>query len=348
MIKHLKTLIPSIVVALLVATAANSAFFQWSKISAQNATADPTIGWAEGMSPSSVNDSARAMMARAAEYRDDISGLLVTGGTSTAYTVTTNQGLNSVPNDGQLLSFTMHATNGAAATLTADSGTTYPLQTAGGTAVSSAVLVVGSPYSVKFSSGSSAWVLHNFYGSPFSIPVGALMPYTGATVPNSNFVLPAGQCISRTTYATYFSLVSTTFGACDGVTTFAVPDMRGRTIAAIDNLGGSAANRLTSTTITPDGNTIGAVGGAQSVTLDVTMIPSHTHTASVTDPSHNHTYQGLSGGGGVASGSGLTAGNLNSGTSTTGVTVSNSNTGGGLPHLNVQPTMVLTYLLRII
>jgi len=38
---------------------------------ASNATDDGSINWAEEQSPSSVNDSARAMMARLSEYRDD-------------------------------------------------------------------------------------------------------------------------------------------------------------------------------------------------------------------------------------------------------------------------------------
>jgi hypothetical protein len=36
---------------------------QWSQTAANNATADPTINWQEGQAPSTVNDSARAMMA---------------------------------------------------------------------------------------------------------------------------------------------------------------------------------------------------------------------------------------------------------------------------------------------
>jgi len=39
------------------------ALWQWSTTAANNATADPNINWQEGQAPSTVNDSARAMMA---------------------------------------------------------------------------------------------------------------------------------------------------------------------------------------------------------------------------------------------------------------------------------------------
>jgi hypothetical protein len=40
-------------------------FWKWSRTAANNATADGSINWAEGQAPSTVNDSARAMMATA-------------------------------------------------------------------------------------------------------------------------------------------------------------------------------------------------------------------------------------------------------------------------------------------
>lgn len=44
------------------------ALWQWSTTAANNATADPSINWAEGQAPSTVNDSARAMMAAIATW----------------------------------------------------------------------------------------------------------------------------------------------------------------------------------------------------------------------------------------------------------------------------------------
>jgi hypothetical protein len=88
-------------------------FFKWSKTANNNANADGTINWAEGQAPSTVNDSARAMMAAAAKYRDDIAGV-TTGGTATAYTVASNQVFDSlVSMDGKLIALVPHVTSGA-------------------------------------------------------------------------------------------------------------------------------------------------------------------------------------------------------------------------------------------
>jgi microcystin-dependent protein len=123
--------------------------------------------------------------------------------------------------------------------------------------------------------------LRGFYGNPFNIPVGGGMFYVGATAPNSNFVLPAGQAISRTTYATLFALVSTTFGVGDGTTTFNVPDIRGRTLFALDNLNGTAANVLqASTTIsTTSGSPTATVGSATNIAPGMVVVSTNVPAA---------------------------------------------------------------------
>jgi len=99
-------------------------------------------------------------MARIAEYRDDISGSLTTGGTLTAYTLTTNQGLATpTPTTGQLIALTPHVTNGASATLSCDGGSAYPFQTSPGTAIGASVLAINQPYSFKFT--GTAWIPFN-------------------------------------------------------------------------------------------------------------------------------------------------------------------------------------------
>lgn len=344
---------------------AYSSYWQWSKTAATNAGADPSINWAEGQSPSSVNDSARAMMARSAEYRDDISGLLATSGTATAYTVVTNQGLPDPPTDGQLISISFHANNGADATLAADGGTGYPIRTSSVTSIPADTLVQTSPYTLKFHAGLGAWLLRDFYGTPFTIPIGGMVVFTGTTSPNSNFVFPIGQCISRTTYAAYFALVSTTYGGCDGSTTFGVPDLRERTLAFQGTMGGaSSPSRITSGGSGIDGTALGASGGAQNETIAQGNLPAVTLTTSISSGqgSHNHSISGngnaaiLTMGAGGLREWGVPPNTPGTGDSTASAMSSNTlpamsgttplgGSGNALP--TMPPTIMLSMLLRI-
>lgn len=58
-------------------------------------------------------------------------------------------------------------------------------------------------------------------------PPGAITAYGAATAP-TGWLLCDGAAVSRTTYATLFGIISTTFGVGDGSTTFNVPDLRQR------------------------------------------------------------------------------------------------------------------------
>ncbi len=58
-------------------------------------------------------------------------------------------------------------------------------------------------------------------------PAGTLNPFAGISVP-SGWLSCDGSAVSRTTYATLFTAISTSFGTGDGSTTFNLPDMRGR------------------------------------------------------------------------------------------------------------------------
>ena len=124
------------------------------------------------------------------------------------------------------------------------------------------------------------------------IPVGVISAYAGSSAP-SGWLLCAGQAVSRSTYSDLFAALSTTYGVGDGSTTFNLPDLRGRVAAGLDNMGGSAASRLTSTVLSAS-NTLGASGGAQTHTLDSTQIPAHSHpntlgSSTVASSGHLHT-----------------------------------------------------------
>lgn len=287
-------------------------------------------------------------MAGLASYRDDTAGAIASGGTSTAYTVASYSSFDTRPHmAGQIIAFTPHTTNGATVTLNVDGLGALPLRTAPSTELGAGVLVQGTPYVALYNNSTTEFLLQGFYSNPFNVPLGTLLDYTGTTAPNSNFVLAYGQAISRTTYAAYFAIVSTTYGVGDGVSTFNVIDVRGRVIAGKDDMGGSAASRLTSTYFGASAATIGATGGLESNTLTVGGIPAHSH--GVTDPGHVHQVirNALYGGGGshTMDGSAPGADTQPTNSNTTGISINNA--GGGAAHANVQPTIVASKILRV-
>jgi hypothetical protein len=235
--------------------------YKWSQTASSDATADSTINWAEGQAPSSVNDSARAMMAATAKYRDDIAGAIVTSGTSTAYGVSSYEVFDTLAHlGGQMVAFTPHITNGAAVTLNVDSLGAKPLRSAPGAELQAGTIVQGTPYVAVYNNSDAAFYLQGFYGNPYNVPLLGGMDFWDTIAPNSSFIFPAGQAVSRTTYATAFARWETTYGAGDGSTTFNVPDKTGR-VSAMKEASGT---RLTTAGSGVDGGTMGANGGSQN------------------------------------------------------------------------------------
>ena len=204
---------------------------------------------------------------------------------------------------------------------------------------------------------SELWASWN----PYNIPLAAGMDFWAPTAPNSSFVFPVGQAISRATYATLFAMVGTTFGSGDGLTTFNLPDKRGRVSAAIDNMGGSDAARLANgnCSLVAVRGTLGGGGGEGAHSLVASEIPSITSSGSNT-LAVTGTVTGL-----VHSVSGSTAGSIDyaqppgatnnlggfspsiSGNASGTVNVSSNNTGSAA-HNNAQPTIMCNYIMRII
>lgn len=177
-----------------------------------------------------------------------------------------------------------------------------------------------------------------------AVPAGVVVPFAGATSP-SGWLLCHGQAVSRTDYGALFTAIGTTYGTGDGSTTFNLPDLRGRVVAGLDNMGGSAASRLTSTTITGGADGLGEVGGAQTHTLTSSEIPAHKHKIGMRSDGSivSNNIQLGSSGNTFAFHSTGTVGNVTSGGADG---LSYDNTGGGGAHNNVQPTMVLNYIIK--
>ncbi|TXH53952.1 MAG: phage tail protein [Desulfurellales bacterium] len=181
------------------------------------------------------------------------------------------------------------------------------------------------------------------FGS-IQLPPGTINAYAGASAP-TGWLLCYGQAVSRTTYSVLFGIIGTTYGAGDGSTTFNVPDLRGRVIAGVDNMGGVAASLLTNDSWGAGFNAVslGAAGGLQYHTLTAAEMPVHTH--SVTDPGHTHTALAQAGPNYGQPAGAVPLNSGNTGSSTTGITLGNA--GSGNSHPNVQPTMVLNYIIKV-
>ena len=114
---------------------------------------------------------------------------------------------------------------------------------------------------------------------------------------------------------------------------FAVPDMRGRVVAGMDNMGGISANVMP----TYAADILGGVVGVPTVSLSMLEVPSHRHTFVdyVVGVSSGGSYQGPS------------APLLNYQTMAGPTTYTDINTAGGYPHENVQPTFMLLAIIKV-
>jgi microcystin-dependent protein len=74
-------------------------------------------------------------------------------------------------------------------------------------------------------------------------PAGAVMFFAMSTAP-TGWLKADGALVSRTTYATLFAAIGTTFGVGDGSTTFGLPDLRGEFIRGFDDGKGTDSGRV--------------------------------------------------------------------------------------------------------
>lgn len=158
-------------------------------------------------------------------------------------------------------------------------------------------------------------------------PAGVIMPYAGSSEP-SGWLFCSGNAVSRTTYSGLFSAIGTTYGPGDNSTTFNLPDLRGRVIAGRDDMGGTAALRVTDSGSNANsgiaGTTLGANGGTQTHILTTAQLPTFNmrSTTATSSPAHGDFAPFP------------VADDVN-------VTV-----GENYPHLNMQPTIILNYIIK--
>jgi microcystin-dependent protein len=141
-----------------------------------------------------------------------------------------------------------------------------------------------------------------------------------------------GQILSIAQNAALFNLIGTTFGG-DGVSTFALPDLRGRRVVGVGQ-GPGLSNYI-----------LGQEGGEENVTLLLSQLPVHTHPVMANghvppDPDA------------LGPGSNVWAATVpylyNSGTSPVPMNSGALETvGGNQPHNNISPYLALTYIIAL-
>lgn len=154
-------------------------------------------------------------------------------------------------------------------------------------------------------------------GGGDTLPIGIILPFSDDTIPEG-YMICDGSAISRTTYSTLFSVIGTTYGVGDGSTTFNLPNLKGRIPVGYDSTDS-------------DFDTLGETGGEKTHTLTVNEMPSH---------AHSYTYSTS-----VSDWSSRIPLGSNAGVGTSGAGI--STTGGDQAHNNLQPYIVINYIIKV-
>lgn len=185
----------------------------------------------------------------------------------------------------------------------------------------------------------------NFISNIPTVPIGAIFPYAGSTPP-TGYLFCDGSEVLIADFSQLFAVVGYTYKAPNqlvGLSTFALPDLRGRFPLGRDNMdnnrtvpdkndsnilrdaGGGSANRVTDVVA----DTLGAGSGAEQRTIAVGNIPDHQHTLA----SAQAEYFSIGRPGATADSSGVTP----PGPQSTSTGLSNPNTGSVISQTHGQP-----------
>lgn len=134
----------------------------------------------------------------------------------------------------------------------------------------------------------------------------------------AGWLLCQGQSVLRADYPDLFAAIGTTYGSTSG-TTFNLPDMRGRVPVGRD------ASQT-------EFDVLGERSGAKTHTLSVAEMPAHSHP----NPAGGQFWVG--GGTAIFAGGSSYSGTL--------ATATGQSTGGGGAHNNLQPYIVLNYIIK--
>lgn len=162
-----------------------------------------------------------------------------------------------------------------------------------------------------------------------TFPIGAITSYAGNTAP-TNWLICDGSAISRVTYADLFNAIGTTYGAGDGSTTFNLPNLKGKVPVGKDTTQNEFDN-------------LGEIGGEKTHTLTIDEMPSHKHNGIFEYYSEREISNRIDGGGG---GHNINYSSFDGSMDNSYSYLYTADAGGGQPHNNLQPYIVLNYIIK--
>ncbi|GAA5108541.1 phage tail protein [Bartonella jaculi] len=224
-----------------------SSIYDWSLMASENAYADEIINWAEGQPPSTVNDSARAMMQRIKEYLLDNGGVVETQFTTREYDNTTSIRLTTKSSvasytDGIVVRFKAQGVNKGKTTVALNQLTAQPVYkiTAEGIKLLKGEEVqTGGLYELVYSRGIAGKNLDGWFLTnptiifPPSFPAGFIASFAMEKLPEG-WLLCDGKEYSRKEYKDLFEAIGEKWGYGNNYSTFNVPDLRGMFLRGLD------------------------------------------------------------------------------------------------------------------
>ena len=166
-----------------------------------------------------------------------------------------------------------------------------------------------------------------------TVPTGTVSAFAGSAAP-TGYALCDGSAVNRTSQAALFGVIGTTYGVGDGSTTFNLPDLRGRVVAGF----GESLLGLTADTLGEDN---GLIANTKTHTLTEAEMPSHQHKTDGTDSGDNHAVR--RGADAIIDGTSQTSSSDDAYYKSGSLT---GTAGSGQAHNNVQPTIILNYIIK--
>jgi microcystin-dependent protein len=164
--------------------------------------------------------------------------------------------------------------------------------------------------------------------------LGQIMPFAGSFAPRG-WALCNGALLAIAPNQALFSLLGTSYGG-NGVNNFALPDLRGRAILGSTGGGGNYP--------------AGMVSGVTTVTLTAAQIPAHSHFVQASTA--NGAGRGASPTNNLFATNTIPAdkpkmifANAGQGEVPLALSTNLTDTGGGLEHNNMQPYLVINYVI---